>query len=93
MANVIDIIVRSHDNASRVLADVSRQAGRVNEGLGGMVMRMRNLAAPTLIVGGALAGIGVAAVRMAKDLADTVEQLDNLSLVTGVKVDELQVLQ
>jgi hypothetical protein len=51
-------------------------------------------------VAGVVAGLGAAlgiaaggAVLLAKNLGDTVEQLDNLSRVTGVSVDNLQVLQ
>jgi ribosomal protein S15P/S13E len=48
------------------------------------------------VVAGLGSALGIAAggaVLLSKNLADTVEQLDNLSAVTGVSVDNLQVLQ
>lgn len=90
-ANVIEILIRAKNDASRVLNELERDTAKVNVGLGGMVRGFTSLAAPTLIVTGAIAAASGAAVRLAKELADTVERIDQVTVRTGLSIVEVQV--
>ena len=79
MANQIEILLQLKDQMS---AGLEQAQGKLSGLVGGFAA-----------FGGAAAVAGAALVRFASNLADEVEQLDNLSARTGVTAQNLQVLQ
>ena len=84
-------------------SNIAQVAGSISPAIGSAIAPVERLAASTAglsglasatgLVAGALVAVGAAGLAAARNLASTVEQLDNLSAATGSSVEDLQVLQ
>lgn len=84
MANVIEIVVNAKNNASAVLKQAAGDADRLG-------LSFASVTTIAGLAGTALLALGAAAFNSARKFSDAVEQLGNLSAVTGVSVGNLQV--
>ena len=89
LGNAVEILITARDEATAVIA---RTEGSLAS-LGGSINGVAAVAGTISLVATAAALAGTAVVRMGKDLADNVEQLDRLSVRTGVSIERLQVMQ
>lgn len=89
MANVIEIIIKATDQATNQIKGAKNAAQNLSESfanLAGVVMSPAGVAA-------AIGAAGLAAIEMTNRFSESIEQLHNLSTVSGVSINQLRTLQ